>query len=126
MVENLSVARETKDIYGVKNIFVVLPTEVGKSLIYATLPLSYDSLLATDRSTIVVYFSFDHYNSCKTSIPSTLQPQDLMIFIVYYITLGSGYITILHKSHTGMTPDPSSLVKGLACQTVTLHESTPC
>ena len=45
-----------------------------------------------------------------------------MILIVYDITLGSGYISILHKLRIGMTPDPSSLVKGLACQTTCMYQ----
>ena len=100
-------AHET-NVYDGKNVFVILPTGFGKSLIYAI----DTTLLATDHSMIVVISPLT-----ETSIPSALQPQDLMIFIVYCVTLGNGYVIFLHKSRTGMTPDPSSLAKGLARQT---------
>ena len=35
-----------------KDVFVILPTGFGKSLIYATLPLAYDA--ATDKSVVIV------------------------------------------------------------------------
>ena len=37
-----------------KDVFVVLPTGFGKSLIYAALPMAYDTLLASDLPVIVV------------------------------------------------------------------------
>lgn len=37
-----------------KDVFVVLPTGFGKSLIYAALPMAYDALLATNLSLVIV------------------------------------------------------------------------
>ena len=37
-----------------RDVFVVLPTGFGKSLIYASLPIVFDTLLGTQGSTIVV------------------------------------------------------------------------
>ena len=37
-----------------KDVSVILPAGYGKSLIYATLPLAYDALLATDKSVVIV------------------------------------------------------------------------